>query len=112
MGWPLGLPLLVCSLAFGCAIGRDHRSTEPYATAPEPVKKAIDGSYLVMGMTGPQVMLVLGEPMCTREDTYRGKPVTVWLYPPGGKEPCKTAQYRVYFDHDLVVGWESKIVRD
>ncbi|MBI4959929.1 MAG: hypothetical protein HY915_10580 [Desulfovibrio sp.] len=104
--------LLTISLALfvllGCATDRDRLMRDKYPSYPEPIKRAIDESYLVTGMDQEQVYLTLGPAMCKKQVQRKGKQVEVWLYPPGGREPCLTAKHRVYFEQGRLTEWEVK----
>jgi len=84
---------------------------EKYPYYPESIKRAIDRSHLVHGMDHDQVYLTFGEPMCKRTIDQKGKQVEVWLYPPGGKNPCVTAEFRVYFEDGAVSDWQRMKVK-
>jgi len=99
----LGIGLLV-----GCETDRDRLMRDKYPAYPDPIKRAIDESYLLTGMDQEQVYLVLGPAMCKKQIQRKGKPAEVWLYPPGGRDPCLTAKHRVYFDQGRVTEWEVK----
>ena len=93
--------------AAGCDVERARLMKENYPTYPDQIKRAIDRSYPVHGMDHDQVYLALGEPICKKTIQHTGKPVEVWLYPPGGKNPCNTAEFRVYFENGAVTGWQT-----
>jgi outer membrane protein assembly factor BamE len=78
---------------------------EKYPAYSESIKRAIDRNSLIRGMDHDQVYLALGEPMCKKTIERNDKPVEVWLYPPGGREPCRTAEFRVYFEEGAVAEW-------
>jgi outer membrane protein assembly factor BamE len=80
---------------------------EKYPAYPDSIKRAIDRGHPVRGMNQEQVFLALGEPMCKKTIEFRGRPVEVWLFPPGGRDPCTTAEFRVYFEDGVVSGWEN-----
>jgi outer membrane protein assembly factor BamE len=101
------VPLALCLLA-GCATDQDRLMKEQYPSYPDHIKRAIDENYLVPGMDQDQVYLTLGQPMCKKHAQRKGKQVEVWLYPPGGREPCLTAKHRVYFEQGRVTEWEVK----
>jgi len=103
----LTLVALTAVLSF-CESERHQLMREAFPTYPENVRRAIVHSYLLFGMTYEQVFLTLGLPICKREDVFEGRAVEVWLYPPGGRDPCQTARHRVYFEKGIVVGWESR----
>ena len=104
----LGLLLLALALLFGCETDRDRLMRDKYPSYPDPIKRAIDESYLVAGMDQEQVYLTLGQAMCKKQVQRKGKQVEVWLYPPGGREPCLTAKHRVYFEQGRLTEWEVK----
>lgn len=78
---------------------------EKYPSYSDQMKRAIDRGYAVRGMDHDQVSLAFGEPMCKRTIEHNGKPVEVWLYPPGGRDPCITAEFRVFFENGVVSDW-------
>jgi len=80
---------------------------ENYPSYPENIKRAIDHGNLMHGMDRDQVYLVMGEPMCKKAIQHKGRPVEVWLYPPGGKFPCVTAEFRVHFEDGVVADWQT-----
>lgn len=92
-------------LLAGCSAERSRLMKEQYPSYPEAIKRAIEQGYLLRGMTHEQVFLALGEPMCKKEIAAGGRKLEVWLYPPSGREPCATGQYRVYFDKGVVDSW-------
>jgi hypothetical protein len=101
--------LASAALSFAsCDTERQQLMRDQFPTYPETVKRAIEHGYLLHGMTHEQVYLTLGPAICKTDGQYEGRPVEVWLYPPGGREPCRTAQHRVYFDNGLVSSWESR----
>lgn len=81
--------------------------TEAYPAYPDAVKRAIERHTLVRGMDRDQVFLSLGEPMCKKTIERDGAAVEVWLYPPGGRDPCLTAEFRVYFEQGRVTEWRT-----
>jgi outer membrane protein assembly factor BamE len=91
----------------GCESDRDRLMHEKYPTYPNEIKRAIDRGYAIMGMDHDQVYLAFGEPMCKKIIQHQEKPVEVWLYPPGGRDPCMTAVFRVYFEDGKVTGWNN-----
>ena len=103
----LTVSLALC-LILGCAMERDRLMRDKYPSYPDSIKRAIDESYLLTGMDQEQVYLVLGPAMCKKQAQRKGKEVEVWLYPPGGREPCLTAKHRVYFEQGRVTEWEVK----
>lgn len=78
---------------------------EKYPTYPDDLKRAIDRGYVMVGMDHDQVHLAYGDPICKKTIDHKGRPVEVWLYPPGGEDPCRTAVHRVYFENGKVTGW-------
>lgn len=100
-------------LTSACATDRERERLmkERYPAYPEDIKRAIDETYLMVGMDREQVYLVLGEPMCKKTIERHGKNMEAWMYPPGGMEPCRTAQHRLYFEGGRLQDWETKIVR-
>jgi len=97
----LGLSLLLA----GCESERSKLMTEKYPTYPDHIKRAIDHGYLVRGMDYDQIYLMFGVPICKKTIQYKQRPVEVWLYPPGGRDPCITAEFRVYFEGGAVSDW-------
>ena len=95
---------MIISLA-GCESERDRLMKDKYPTYPDQIKRAIDHSYAMRGMDHDQVYLAFGEPICKKTIEHTGKPVEVWLYPPGGRDPCITAEFRVYFENGVVSEW-------
>lgn len=80
---------------------------EKYPAYPQNIKRAIEKGYPMHGMDHDQVFLALGEPICKKTIQHKGRPVEVWLYPPGGRNPCNTAQFRVYFEGGAVTDWQT-----
>jgi len=103
----MGVAILVAVLVAmtGCDVQRDRLMKEKYPAYSDSMKRAIDRNNLVRGMDQDQVYLTLGEPMCKKTIVREDKPVEVWLYPPGGKFPCNTAEFRVYFEEGTVTEW-------
>jgi outer membrane protein assembly factor BamE len=100
--------LFVClSFAGACAGEHGRLMREKYPAYPEEIKRAIDRGYPVRGMDHDQVRLALGDPVCMKTITVEGRPVEVWLFPPGGRDPCVTPDYRVYFEEGVVTGWQD-----
>lgn len=99
--------LAMLTFVAGCASERDRLMREQYPSYPEAIQQAIDKRYLVHGMDQEQVYLALGPAICKKTIEHKGRPVEVWLYPPGGRDPCKTAEFRVYFEKGAVSGWET-----
>ncbi|MFM8551842.1 MAG: hypothetical protein ACKOCD_05935 [Nitrospiraceae bacterium] len=102
------IALLTLFLLQGCATDRDRLMRDKYPSYPDSIKRAIDQEYLLVGMDQEQVYLTLGPAMCKKQVQRKDKQVEVWLYPPGGREPCLTAKHRVYFDQGRVTDWEVK----
>ena len=100
--------LLVAVIIFGgCDPERSRLMKENYPTYPDRIKRAIDLGYPLHGMDHDQVYLVFGEPICKKTIQHKGRAVEVWLYPPGGKNPCSTAELRVYFEDGAVTDWQT-----
>lgn len=102
--------ILACGLLLltACADKEHERlMREKYPTSPELVKRAIDRGYPMRDMDHDQVRLALGEPVCKKTITYEGRPVEVWLFPPAGRDPCVTPDFRVYFENGVVTGWRD-----
>jgi len=95
-------------LLAACETAHERLMAEKYQTYPANVRHAIDRGYVMYGMSQEQVLLSRGEPVCKRTITHDGRPVEVWLFPPGGANPCETAEFRVYFENGLVSGWRSQ----
>ncbi|MEW6543819.1 MAG: hypothetical protein AB1411_09435 [Nitrospirota bacterium] len=106
---PIVCSLLALSLIGGCESARDRLLRDQYPSYPDPIRRAIDNGYLLKGMTPDQVYLVEGEPICKRQFDFKGKQVEVWLYPPGGRDPCKTSEFRVFFEDGVVASWEKYV---
>jgi outer membrane protein assembly factor BamE len=98
----VGLPLIV-----GCDREHERLMREKYPSYPPMIKHAIDRGYPMGGMDHDQVRLALGEPVCKKTIEFDGRPVEVWLFPPGGRDPCVTPNFRVYFENGLVTGWKD-----
>jgi outer membrane protein assembly factor BamE len=79
---------------------------ESYPSYPIAIRQAIDRGGLIRGMTHEQVFLALGEPLCKKTIQPNEKPIEVWHYPPGGRDPCLHADTRVYFEDGVVSGWK------
>lgn len=91
----------------GCESAHDRLKKDKYSSYPEAIQRAIDKHYVVYGMNQEQVYLALGQTICKKTIEHNGRPVEVWLYPPGGRDPCNTAEFRVYFEKGVVSGWET-----
>jgi outer membrane protein assembly factor BamE len=106
-GSTCGVLIFVLILSgFGCDVERRRLMKEEYPSYPERIKRAINQSSVMRGMTEDQVYLSLGPPVCKKDVQREGKPVRVWLYPPIGRDACTTADFRVYFEGGQVVTWE------
>ncbi len=93
-------------LTQACDSERHRLMRDEYPSYPTDIRYAIDHGHVFRGMTRNQVYLSLGNPVCRKED-YRGDTqVEVWLYPPMGRDPCVTANFRVYFEGNSVVTWD------
>ena len=103
----LSLFLVSLLIVAACDAERTRLMKESYPSYPENIKRAIDRHYPLHDMDHDQVFLALGEPICKKAIQYKGKPVEVWLYPPGGRHPCNTAEFRVYFENGAVSGWQT-----
>lgn len=103
------LSLLVVSLLLlvGCESERDRLMRDKYPAYPGNIKHAIDHDYVIQGMDQEQVYLAIGNPICKKTITYQHRHVEVWAYPPGGDDPCSTAEYRVYFENGVVTEWKE-----
>ena len=92
----------------GCSSSeRDRLMRDKYPSYPDAIRHAIDKEYLIRGMDQEQVYLARGEPICKKTIEHKGRTVEVWLFAPGGRDPCKTAEFRVYFEQGMVTGWEE-----
>lgn len=98
---------LCCLLMIACTTEYDRLMREKYPSYPEGVKRAIDRGYPMRDMDHDQVFLALGEPVCKKTVDFEGRPVEIWLFPPGGRDPCVTPDFRVYFEHGVVTGWHD-----
>jgi outer membrane protein assembly factor BamE len=108
MGSALLLALLAVLVAVtGCDAQRDRLMKEKYPAYSDSIKRAIDHNNIVRGMDQDQVYLALGEPMCKKTVAREDRDVEVWLYPPGGRNPCNTAEFRVYFEQGVVTDWRK-----
>lgn len=101
-----GLVLIVAVLLAGCSTERSRLMKEQYPSYPDAVKQAIEQGYVLRGMTHDQVFLTLGEPICKKTIRHNDRDLEVWLYPPGGRVPCASAQHRIYFDNGVVESWK------
>jgi hypothetical protein len=90
----------------GCDGQRQRLMTEQYPSYPEGVRWAIDKGNILRGMTEDQVYLALGSPVCKKDVEDEGRTVTVWLYPPIGRNACITSAFRVYFEQGAVTTWD------
>jgi len=104
---PLFLCVMTLLLGVGCEGERDRLMKEKYPSYSDTIKHAIDRGYVIRDMDQDQVRLAMGEPVCKKTIDHKGGPVEVWLFPPGGRNPCTTADFRVYFENGLVTGWED-----
>lgn len=99
--------LVTLSFLAGCESERDRLMKDKYPSYPETIQRAIAKHYLMHGMNQEQVYLALGPTICKKTIEHKGRPVEVWLYPPGGRDPCQTAEFRVYFEKGAVSGWDT-----
>ena len=97
--------ILTVSLS-SCDGQRSRLMTEQYPSYPEGVRWAIDKGNILRGMTEDQVYLALGTPVCKKDVEDEGRTVTVWLYPPIGRNACITSAFRVYFEQGAVTTWD------
>ena len=97
--------LLVIALP-GCDTKRHHLMAGQYPSYPEGVRWAIDRGNIIRGMNQDQVYLALGSPVCKKDVEDEGRMVTVWLYPPIGRDACVTSAFRVYFEEGVVTTWD------
>ena len=103
----LGWCLLVLTISMSACDGQRQRlMTEQYPSYPESVRWAIDRGNILRGMTEDQVYLALGSPVCKKDVADEGRTVTVWLYPPIGRNACVTSAFRVYFEQGAVTTWD------
>ncbi len=100
-----GLFLVAMALP-GCDTERHRLLTQEYPSYPEGVRWAIDKGNILRGMTEDQVYLALGSPVCKKDVVDEGRTVTVWLYPPIGRNACITSAFRVYFERGAVTTWD------
>lgn len=101
------LALAALLSVLGCDAERSRLMTEAYPAYPDAVKRAIERHGLLRGMDRDQVFLSLGPPLCKKTIERDGRAVEVWLYPPGGRDPCTTAEFRVYFEQGRVAEWQT-----
>ena len=106
-GWQWGLVLGLLAAAACTSPEHDRLMREKYPTYPEIMKHAIDRGYPMRDMDHDQVPLALGEPVCKKTIQFKGRPVEVWLFPPPGRDPCVSPDFRVYFENGVVTGWED-----
>jgi outer membrane protein assembly factor BamE len=100
-----GLFVLVAGVP-GCDLEHHRLMKEQYHSYPEGIRRTIDRGNIIRGMNQDQVYLALGAPVCKKDVQDQGKPVTVWLYPPIGRDACITADFRVYFEDGTVTTWD------
>ncbi len=98
--------LLLAVVLPGCNTERHRLMTDHYPTYPDGVRWAIDKGNILRGMTEDQVYLALGSPVCKKDVENQGQLVTVWLYPPIGRNACITSAFRVYFEAGAVTTWD------
>ncbi len=104
--WILFNSLFFLALSLpGCDTKRHRLMTDHYPSYPEGVRWAIDRGSIIRGMNQDQVYLALGSPVCKKDVQDEGRPITVWLYPPIGRDACITADFRVYFEEGVVTTW-------
>lgn len=99
------LLIVIVSLS-ACDMQRHRLMRDQYPSYPDGVRWAIDRGNIIRGMNQDQVYLALGAPVCKKDVQDQGKPVTVWLYPPIGRDACITADFRVYFEDGTVTTWD------
>ncbi len=98
--------VLVATVLPGCASERTRLLKEEYPSYPDGVRWAIDRGNIIRGMNQDQVYLALGSPVCKKDVPNGGRPITVWLYPPIGRDACMTSAFRVYFEDGVVTTWD------
>lgn len=103
--WRWGLAFCLLTVACAGSAEHDRLMREKYPTYPELVKRAIDRGYPMRDMDQDQIYLALGEPVCKRIIDFEGRKIEVWLFPPAGRDPCTTPEFRVYFEEGVVTGW-------
>lgn len=97
------LPTIALS---GCDTERHRLMTDHYPSYPDSMRWAIDRGKILRGMNKDQVYLALGSPVCKKDVEDEGRIVTVWLYPPIGRDACVTSAFRVYFEEGVVTTWD------
>ena len=103
----LFMSLLLLAIALsGCDTERHRLMSDHYPSYPEGVRWAVDHGYILRGMNQDQVYLALGKPVCKKEVEEESRKVTVWLYPPIGRDACVTSAFRVYFEEGVVTTWD------
>jgi len=98
--------LLLTFLLPACDGERQRLMTEQYPSYPDSVRRSIDRGNILRGMSEDQVYLALGSPVCKKNVDDEGRSVTVWLYPPIGRDACVTSDFRVYFEQGAVTTWD------
>jgi len=93
-------------LMLSCATRRDELMATRYPGYSAEIRHAIDRGYPINGMDQEQAYLALGEPICRKTIEREGRPVDVWIYPPGGRDPCRTGEFRIYFEEGRVSHWD------
>ncbi|MBS0172082.1 MAG: hypothetical protein JSR62_17185 [Nitrospira sp.] len=100
-----GLFVLAAGIS-GCDLEHRRLMKEQYPLYPDSVRWSIDRGNILRGMTEDQVYLALGSPVCKKDVVDEGRTVTVWLYPPIGRNACVTSAFRVYFEQGAVTTWD------